>query len=306
MKGSPSHRPDSAPPLRVVVTGASGFVGSHLTRHFLAIGHEVVGLARTPKQSAAGLSWVQGDVVSGRGLSEASDGADAVIHLVGIIRERGAQTFERVHVEGTRNVLRAAADAGVKRYLHMSALGAGPTSASAYATTKWRAEELVRASILAWTILRPDMILGQGDDFFSHKLRDLVTRPPVVPVVGSGRFPFRPITVHDVCGAFALALVTPAAVRRTLDLVGPRRYTLRELQVMVRDTLGFDKPLVGVPLPLMRLGTWIFGVLPNPPITREELAMLEEAAPSDPTEAVEALGVDLEPIEDHLAEVLDL
>ncbi len=290
--------------MRLLVTGASGFVGTHLVRRLLADGHEVVGLSREGGAPRDGLTWLEGDVVSGAGLGEAVRGVDGVIHLVGIIRERGSQTFERVHVEGTRNVLAAAGEAGVGRYLHMSALGADRASASGYARTKARAEELVRDSGLAWTIFRPDMILGVGDDFFSHKLRDLVTKPPVVPVVGSGDFPFRPITARDLAEAFSKALRTPAAVQRTFDLVGPREYTLRELQAMVKGALGVRKPLVGVPLPLMRLGTALFSLLPDPPITRDELEMLLAASPSDPSPAVEALGLELQPIEDHLAEVL--
>lgn len=290
--------------MRLLITGASGFVGTHLVRRLLADGHEVVGLSREGGASQAGLTWHEGDVVTGARLGEAMRGVDSVIHLVGIIRERGSQTFERVHVEGTRTVLAAAGAAGVERYLHMSALGADRASASGYARTKARAEELVRDSGLAWTIFRPDMILGVGDDFFSHKLRDLVTKPPVVPVVGSGDYPFRPITAHDLAEAFSKALKAPAALQRTFDLVGPREYMLRELQLMVRDALGVRKPLVGVPLPLMRLGTALFSLLPDPPITRDELEMLLAASPSDPAPAVEALGLELQPIEDHLVGVL--
>ena len=290
--------------MRLLITGASGFVGTHLVRRLLADGHGVVGLSREGGASQAGLTWHEGDVVTGARLGEAMRGVDSVIHLVGIIRERGSQTFERVHVEGTRTVLAAAGAAGVERYLHMSALGADRASASGYARTKARAEELVRDSGLAWTIFRPDMILGVGDDFFSHKLRDLVTKPPVVPVVGSGDYPFRPITAHDLAEAFSKALKAPAALQRTFDLVGPREYMLRELQLMVRDALGVRKPLVGVPLPLMRLGTALFSLLPDPPITRDELEMLLAASPSDPAPAVEALGLELQPIEDHLVGVL--
>lgn len=291
--------------MRVLVTGASGFVGGHLITRLLSDGHEVVGLSRTPRSSARTcLSWARGDVASGDGLADAAAGVDAVVHLVGVIRETRQLTFEAVHVDGTRNVLSAAREAGVKRFVHMSAVGADPASASGYRSSKGRAEALVRDSDLAWTILRPDMILGVGDGFFSGTLRDLVTKAPVVPVVGSGAYPLRPISVHDVTTAFARALGDPATHGLTFDLVGPREYTLRELQVLVRDTLGVRKPLVHVPLPLMRLGVRLFRMLPDPPITRDELTMLLTTVPSDPAPAVEAFGLQLRTVEEELPAVI--
>ena len=292
--------------MRILVTGATGFVGGHLVTHLLAQGHEVVGLSREQRQSEREhLAWARGDVTSGDGLAAAAAGADAVVHLVGIIRETEDLTFEAAHVDGTRNVLAAARAAGsVRRLLHMSALGADPSSPSGYGSTKGRAESVVRESGLEWTIFRPDMILGVGDDFFGGTLRELVTKPPVIPVVGRGDFVFRPITIQDVVSAFSKSLELPATVGRTFDLVGPREYTLRELQVLVRDTLGVRKPLVNVPLPLMRLGVLLFRLLPDPPITEDQLLMLVSTAPSDPAPAAEALGLQLDEIEDHLAEVL--
>lgn len=265
----------------------------------------MTGLARSGQVSGPeGVTWALGDVVSGAGLAEAVHGVEAVIHLVGIIREQAGTTFEKVHVEGTRNVLAAAKRAGVGRLVHMSALGADAASASVYRSTKARAENLVKESGLAWTILRPDMIVGVGDDFFTGTLRDLTIKPPVIPVVGSGDYPFRPITAHDVAAAVSRTLELPATEGSSFDLVGPREYTLRELQLLVRDTLKVKKPLMGVPLWLMRVGIVLFRLLPNPPITREEFVMLTSTAPSDPTPAVVALGLELEAVEDHLAVAL--
>ena len=290
--------------MRVLVTGASGFVGGHVCRRLLAEGWQVTGLSRTGGDLPAGVAAARGDVATGEGLASAMAGVDAVVHLVGIIREQGAATFQRVHVDGTRNVLAAAREAGVRRYVHMSALGAELGSSSGYHRSKAQAEELVRASDLTWTIMRPSLILGVGDGFFSGTLRQLVVLPPVVPVVGDGSFPFRPIWIGDAATAFARALTLPAAERRTFELLGPREYTLRELQAQVRDLLRPNKPLVSVPLPLMRLGVVVFRLLPNPPITRDEFLMLKKGNTGDPWPAVEALGLELEAIEKRLPEVL--
>ena len=193
-----------------------------------------------------------GDVTTGEGLAGAVAGVDAVIHLVGIIRERGDQKFSDVHVHGTRNVLTAINAAGVERLVHMSALGASLESASSYQTSKAQAEQLVSDSGREWTIFRPSLGFGVGDDFFGRVLRDLVRLPPVIPVVGTGGYPFRPVSIEDVATAFCRALQLPDTAGQSFDLVGPREYTLRQLLELVRTELGSRKPFVNVPLPSLR------------------------------------------------------
>lgn len=296
--------------MRVLVTGSTGFVGGNVCSRLMVDGWEVRGLSRGAGAgrpdgvTAAGVIGLHGDVVSGDGLGAAMDGVDAVVHLVGIIHENHDTTFEQVHVAGTRNVVAAAREAGAARLVHMSALGAGSGSGSRYHASKAAAEEVVRSSGLDWTIMRPSLIFGVGDDFFGGTLRRLVTMPPVVPVVGRGDFPFRPVWVEDVATAFARALQRPAATRQTFELVGPHEYTLRELLLLVRDQLRPRKPLIGVPLPLMRLGTLLFRLLPNPPITADQLLMLLAGNTGDPRPAVEALGLELAELEQHLPAVL--
>lgn len=292
--------------MKVLVTGATGFVGRSVCRQLLADGREVVALSRgLHGEAPAGVTHAIGDVTDGTGLAEAFSGVDAVIHLVGIIRERRGVTFRQVHVEGTRNVLRAAEAAGVSRFVQMSALGAGSGSGSAYHESKAEAEQLVRESGLGWTILRPSLMFGKGDDFFGGTLRQLVTLPPVVPVVGSGAYLFRPVAVEDVALAAARAPRLPETIGREFALTGPDEFSLRELLLLVRETLGLRKPLLNIPLPLMRLGVALFRVLPNPPVTKDEFLMLLAGNTADPAPAREAFGLELTRLRDRLPEILE-
>lgn len=291
--------------MKVAVTGASGFIGRHLVDALLAEGHEVAGLTRRAQPARPGLAWHQGDVTSGEGLAAAFEGADAVLHLVGIIRETREASFEAVHVEGTRRALEAARQAGVGRFLHMSALGADSESKSGYAATKGRAETLVAASALSWTIFRPSLAFGVGDDFFGGVLKGLVQDYPlVIPQVGRGDFRFRPVWVGDVASAFVQSLASPETVGRGYALVGPREYSLAELLQRVKETLGSRKPRLPVPLPLMRLAVPLMQVLPKPPITRDQFVMLLAGNTADPGPMREAFALEWRTLEEELPRVL--
>lgn len=287
-----------------MVLGATGFVGKHLTNHLLAEGYSVTGVSREERPLPEGALWRRADVVSGEGLEDAMEGAAAVINLVGIIRERGGATFERVHVTGAHNAVKAMRAAGVKRLLQMSALGAAPTSDSAYQRSKARAEAAVAASGVQHTVLRPSLIFGPGDEFFGETLKGLVTAAPVVPVVGSGEYRFRPIYVGDVARAFASALRRPETIGGAFDLTGPAEYTLRELLRLVMAELELRKPLVGVPLPLVRFGARLLAPFPWAPVTPDQLAMLVEGSSGNPAPAARALGLNLTPLKGELAEAL--
>ncbi|MGH2395080.1 MAG: complex I NDUFA9 subunit family protein, partial [Candidatus Limnocylindria bacterium] len=215
---------------RVFVTGATGFVGRAVVQALRAHGHSVRCLVRRGSErdlrGLGAIERVEGDVLVRQGLEEGMAGCQAVIHLVGIIREQPSRgiTFEQVHTQGTINVIDAAAAAGVRRFLHMSALGTRPNARSRYHRTKWAAEEAVRASGLRWTIFRPSIIYGRGDQFVTM-LAYFVGRYPVMPVIGSGRQRLQPVPVEHVAEGFARGVVTGDAEKQTYEVGGPDTVT---------------------------------------------------------------------------------
>ncbi len=265
--------------MRVLLTGATGFVGTHLVTALVDAGHRVVALVHERDGVLpSGVEKVRGDVLDVDSLERAIRGCQAVVHLVGIIREFPAKgvTFKRLHVEATRNVLRACEMEGVSLFLHMSALGARGDSPARYHQTKFAAEELVRQSGLDYAVFRPSLILGPGSQFLEDMRRLMGFR--LVGLVGGGRYRLQPVAITDVVRAFVLALERKDLRGRTWELCGPRIYTLKELlEAMAR---AWGKGVVFFPLPAGLLGfmarfldrfSWF-------PVTREQLLMLEEGS----------------------------
>jgi uncharacterized protein YbjT (DUF2867 family) len=273
-------------PMKVFLTGATGFVGKHMLERLLAEGHAVRALVREPqKASSSGLGkaeLVAGDVVDGTGLTEAMQGCDAVIHLVGIIVEKGTNTFERVHHLGTRNVVQAAKRTGIKRFIQMSALGVRADGGAAYQTTKWKGEEEVRHSGIPFCILRPSLIFGEGDGFVTQMMATMRSAPFFRPVPGDGTPKFRPIAIEDVTTCFARGLTYEAATNQTVDLGGADELTLNEVLAEIARCAGVRKPPVHIPMPLMiAAATVAQKLLKNPPVTLDQLRMLKEGSTCD-------------------------
>jgi uncharacterized protein YbjT (DUF2867 family) len=293
--------------MHVFLTGATGFVGAHLLNRLLEAGHSVTALVRDANSKAAAalmhrptsanrqLKLAQGDVVERSGVEKAARGCDVAIHLVGIIAEVGGQTFERIHVRGTENVVEAAKRVGIQRFVQMSAIGARPNGVSQYQTSKYRAEEAVRNSGIPFTILRPSIIFGPGDGFVNQMARVMRSTPFFRPVVGSGRPRLRPIYVRDVARCFVDALTNDAALGRTIHLVGAQELTFEELLNSVANCIGVRKRPVHIPIPLMMAAAHVLSLLPTrPPVTPDQLAMLEEGSTADPKEMLQVF--EFEPI----------
>jgi NADH dehydrogenase len=249
----------------VLVTGASGFVGSHLLPELLGAGHRVVALVRTPASGekvtrrlgaalAANVELRIGDVDRPATLSAALVGVAAVIHLVALPRDRsGGRQLLAVNLEGTRNVVAAMHASGVRRLVHLGAMGVEDREELHYAKSKARAERVVRESGLDWTILKPSLLFGPGDGFFNIVAGLVRVSPGIVPVPGDGKSRFQPLHVGDLALCLRLSLERPATGGKAFELGGPRTWTYREITAEVCRAMGRRRVILSMPLPLIKL-----------------------------------------------------
>ena len=263
---------------RIFITGSTGFVGRNLRAQLS--GRPMRLLVRDASKHAglksANVEIVEGDVQDRASLAGKMTGCDAVIHLVAIIDESADATFDLNIRQGTENVVAEAKAAGIKRFIHMSAMGAHDNPAFPYHQSKFRAEQAVKGSGIPWTILRPSVIFGPGDGFI-NALADVVRAFPVIPVVGTGASRFQPVSVKEVAECFVAALDNPDTADRIIDIGGPDVVTYEEMIDTIAKMLGKKKPKVHVPLPLMKTVVAMSKPLPaklRPPVTSEQLKML--------------------------------
>jgi NADH dehydrogenase len=276
--------------MKVFLTGGTGFVGSEVLRQLVASGHAVRALVREGSEgkleTLKNVEVYTGDVTDASSLVGALEHCDAVIHLVGIIREfpgRGV-TFQKTHVTATENILEACKEQGGSRYLHMSSNGAREHGSTAYHRTKWQAEELVRASGLDWTIFRPSLIFGPGSEFVGM-LADLIRRLPVVPVIGSGQYRMQPVAVTQVATSFVKALERTETIGSIYHLGGGESYSYDEILDLTAQALGKQKAAkMHQPLFMIKPVIKMMQGFERFPITGDQLKMLVEGNVCDPDE----------------------
>jgi uncharacterized protein YbjT (DUF2867 family) len=260
----------------ILVTGATGFVGSHLVPCLVEAGNPVRAFVR---QSANIRLLDQVDIAYGTisdraALKEAMIGIDTVIHLVAIIVEKKHASFIQINHYGTKNVIETARESGVKRFIHLGALGANSNQQFPYPYSKWLGEQEVRNSGLDWTIFQPSIMFGDRDEFIT-KLAKIVRKAPLVPILGSGKTKFQPIWVEDVCSCVLKALADNRTINKTYSLGGPEQLTYEQIVDIIISKLNKRKLKLHIPIPLMKPIVKIMeSILPNPPITSGQLALL--------------------------------
>ena len=264
----------------ILITGGTGFVGGHLIRCLRQGKVPVRAIVRSPNKAQTlkdlGVEVVAGDISDTVSLDKAAAGVERVIHLVGIIQEAPGVTFRKVHVEGTRNVLDAAKKAGVRHFFYQSALGTRRGAQSEYHKTKWEAEELVRASGIPYTILRPSLIYGPGD-LFTIRLSEMFKLSPVLPVIGSGKSKIQPIYIDDVVSCIQKIVTSDAFLNEIYEVGGPEQLTYEGLTAQIAGAMGINRPMLHVPLFFMKpMAKVLETILPNPPVTTQQLIMLQE------------------------------
>ena len=263
------------------IFGGSGFIGRYIVERLAKQGWIMRIAVRRPDQALflkplgdiAQIVPIAANIRHERSVANAVQGVDTVINLVGILHEGGRQRFNAVHVDAVRRLARAASGAGVRRFLHLSALGADAQSRSLYARSKAAGEATLREHFPAAIILRPSVVFGPEDDFF-NRFAAMARFSPVLPLIGGGKTRFQPIYVGDVADAAAAALNNPACAGKVFEIGGPRAYTFRELMEMMLAVIGRRRLLLPVPFPIAAMQAAFLGLLPNPPLTLDQLRLL--------------------------------
>lgn len=257
----------------VTVFGGTGFLGREIVTGLARAGLDVRVAVRRPDLAPA--TAVAADVRDEASVKRAVEGVSAVVNAVGLYVERGDETFEAVHAQGAGTVAGHAAQAGVARVIHVSGIGADPRSGSSYVRSRAKGEALVREAFPGATILRPSVLFGPGDAMFGA-LAAIARRAPVIPLFGRGETRLQPVHVGDVAAAVVNSLDDPSAEGATYELGGPDIVTYRSLVDLVLKHLGKRRVLLPVPFPVWEVQASLLGVLPNPPLTRDQVTLMKD------------------------------
>ena len=282
--------------MKIAITGGTGFVGSHLAQRLIQNGHEVVLMARSPRGTAlsANTKFVASDLTNAAALAEAFSGCDAVAHCAGINREIGQQTYQKVHIEATRNVVEAAHRAGVRKITLMSFLRARPNCGSPYHESKWAAEEIVRSSGIDYTIVKAGMVYGHGDHMLDHLSHSFHTLP-LLATVGFKQKPIRPLAIDDLVDVMCAALISGRLAKQTIAIMGAEELYLSDAARRVARVV--DRKIAIFPMPvwfhyvLAQFCEWTMKV---PLVAKAQVRILSEGV-TEPAPACDPVPEDLLP-----------
>src|SRR5918993_1106885 len=293
----------------VIVFGGSGFIGQHLVKRLARAGASVRVAARHPLTTAepprlAQIQYVAADILDDAAVEVAIQGADTVINLVGILSQAQRQTFTAIHEDGARRVAATVRRLGVRRLVHVSALGASRTAPARADRSKAAGEEAVRATFPEATIIRPSLVYGPDDHFFNG-FAALARRLPALPLIGGGRTRFQPVYVEDMVAGVGAILANPASRGQTYEFGGPRIYTFKELLEFVCATISVRPLLVPLPFWTAEMLGGLLQVFPHAPLTRDQVRLLRThkvVSGSEPTLA--DVGVEPKALETIVPEYL--
>ena len=266
---------------KVTVFGGTGFIGAHLVRRLAKHGARIEVVTRQPEHvmplkplgDPGQIVAVAGDILDPGAVAAAVARSDHVVNLVGILYERGRQSFRAVHVGGARSIAKAAAEAGVRRLVQLSAIGASTRSPAAYGRSKAAGEAAVRKAFPGATVLRPSVVFGPEDQFF-NRFAAMAQVSPVLPLIGGGRTRLQPVYVGDVAEAVVRSLERAETAGATFELGGPQVLSLREIMAYVVHITRRRRLLVPVPFWIADLMAAVLEWLPQPPLTRDQVKML--------------------------------
>jgi len=263
--------------MKVLILGASGFIGGAILRELLGEDKELslralLRASAEPRGLHPAVEVIPGDILNPRDVENAVAGCEAVINAVGIIAEKGKNTFENIHVKAVEHTVSASKKAGVRKYILISALGTRAGALSRYHQTKFAGEETLRNSGLIYTIFQPSVVFGEKDVFI-NLLAKLIRRLPIIPVVGNGENKFQPIWVCELAQMVRIALATGNADGKTIRVGGKKAYTYNEILRLIERILEIpSKPFIHLPMGLMKYPAMIF----KTPINYDQWLMLQE------------------------------
>lgn len=266
----------------VTVFGGSGFLGRHLVQRLAHAGWTVRVAVRYPTDAAflkplgdvGQIVPMRCDINKEDEITLALRGADIAVNLIGILYEKGANTFQALHAEGAGRIARLAKALGVTSLVQVSAIGASKESTSVYARTKAEGEELVRQAFPEAVVIRPSLVFGPQDGFF-NLFGAMARFSPALPLIGGGQTKFQPVYVGDVADAIVKAATDPAQAGKTFELGGPRSYSFQELLETLLKQIGRKRCLLAVPFGLASFQAFFTEKLPKPPLTRDQVELLK-------------------------------
>jgi len=295
------------------VFGASGFIGRNIVRELAKRGYRVNAICRDaeyakflkPMGVVGQVVPIRVDVTSAEGIAAVVQGADVVVNLVGILHQAGRNTFEAVQATAPGLIAKAAREAGASSMIHVSAIGADPDGAAAYARTKAAGEKAVLAAFPTATILRPSIVFGPNDSFF-NRFAGMALTAPALPLIGGGRTKFQPVYVDDVADAAMAAIDNPDAAGKTYELGGPAVYSFEDLLKMTLRQIKRPRHLISLPFWAAKIQASVLELLPSPPLTRDQVELLKtDNVVSEGALTLADLGVEATPVEAILPTYLD-